>query len=136
MSPYFFVLPTIVAVIPMLFIFKVSIERVKEDPNSFQKAYIQFLLWAAIFEVIPIILIVFAFMNAEPVANISDLYMPGIIIFLMAGFAALFVFLQMTVDVVAETKGFVQRFCMLAFMLMLAIPIVSMTGLLTMMPTN
>lgn len=134
MSPYFFVLPTVIAILPILFIFKISVERLKEDPNNFQKAYVQFLIWTAIFEVIPILLIVFAFMKTEPVANISDLYMPGLIIILTSSFAAFFVFLQMKVDVVEDSKEVIQRLSFLAFMMMQAIPLVSIVGLLTMMP--
>src|SRR5690625_39216 len=134
MSPYFFVLPTVIAILPILFIFKISVERLKEDPNNFQKAYVQFLIWTAIFEVIPILLIVFAFTRAEPVVNISELYMPGIIIILTSSFAAFFVFLQTKIDVVEDAKEAIQRLSLLAFMMMQAIPLVSIVGLLTMMP--
>src|SRR5690625_4781750 len=134
MSPYFFVLPTVIAILPILFIFKISVERLKEDPNKFQKAYVQFLIWTAIFEVITILLIVFAFKKTEFVSNISDFYMPGLIIILTSSFAAFFVFLQMKVDVVEDSKEVIQRLSFLAFMMMQAIPLVSIVGLLTMMP--
>lgn len=134
MNAYFFVLATIIAILPLLFIFKVSIERIKEQPKKFQKIFTQFILWATIFEIIPIILIIYSLANVEPVAKTSDLYMPGIIVLLTAGFVAFFVFLQMKVDIVPEAKEMIQRFCLIAFMLMVAVPMMAIVGLFTMMP--
>lgn len=136
MGTYIFALATIIAVIPILFIFKVSIERIKENPKEPQKILIQFILWVAIFEVIPIILVIYGMAKEEVVTSISELYMPGMIILLITSFAAFFIFLQMKVDVERESKEIVQRFCLISFMLVMAIPLLSVVGLLLMVPTT
>src|SRR5690625_2217428 len=120
MGTYIFALATIIADIPILFIFKVSIERIKENPKEPQKILIQFILWVAIFEVIPIILVIYGMAKEEVVTSISELYMPGMIILLITSFAAFFIFLQMKVDVERESKEIVQRFCLISFMLVMA----------------
>lgn len=134
MGPYIFVIATIVAVLPILFIFKITVERVKENPNLKEKALIQFFIWVAIIETVPILLIVFGMMNLESVPRMEELYMPGIIIILTAGFAALFIFLQRTFDVEEELKEFMNTSAMICLALANAIPLISIVALFLMMP--
>lgn len=134
MSPYIFVLATILAIIPILIIFKVSMERIKENPKMREKAQIQFFIGVALSEVIPIILFVYGFSNISPVQTINELYLPGIIILLMMGFAAFFIFLQRMVDVEEDLKDVINIFAMIGLAITNAIPIVSIVALFTMMP--
>lgn len=134
MSPYLFVMATIVSVIPILFIFKITVERMKDDPSLIQKAQIQFFLWVAILEIIPIILIIYGMANIESVSRIEELYMPGIIILLVSGFAALFIFLQRTFDVEEDLKETMNMFAMISLAMTNAIPIMSIVSLFLMMP--
>ena len=106
----------------------------KDNPSLIQKAQIQFFLWVAIFEIIPIILIIYGMANIESVSRIEDLYMPGIIILLVSGFAALFIFLQRTFDVEEELKETMNMFAMISLAMTNAIPIISIVSLFLMMP--
>lgn len=134
MSPYIFVIATVLAIIPILIIYKVTIERIKEDPTQVGKAQIQFFILVALSEVIPLILIAFGVANLVPVTNIEELYIPAIIIFFTVGFATLFIFLQRVFDVNEEIKGTVQSFVMISLGITSTIPLASAFFLFMMMP--
>lgn len=134
MSPYVFVLATIVAIIPILIIFKVSMERIKENPKNRGKVTIHFFIGVALSEIVPIILVVYGFSNISPVQTINELYVPGLIILLMMGFAAFFIFLQRMTDVDEELKDVTTIFAMIGLALTNAIPIMSIVALVTMLP--
>lgn len=134
MGPYVFVIATILAITPILVIFKVMIERIKENPEQREKAHMQFFIGVALSEFIPIILIVYGFANLTPVASIDELYTPGLIIILFTIVAAFFIFLQRTVGVAEDIKQFINLFAMIALAMTTAIPIISIVALITMIP--
>lgn len=134
MSPYVFVIATLVAIIPILIIFKISIERIKEDQSIAQKAQIQFMVGAALSEIIPIIIIVYAFTNKAFVQSIEELYIPGIIILLAMGISSFFILLQRFVDVDQDIKLIVNQFTFLSLAMTASLPVVSIVGLFLMMP--
>lgn len=134
MSPYFFILPTLLAIIPILIVFKVTIERIKEDPSVSRKAQVHFMIGVAVSEVIPIILFVYGFINLTPVNDIEELYLPGIIILLIMGIAAFFILLQRVVDVDEDTKPLVMTFTTLTFAVSASLPILSIVALVMMLP--
>lgn len=134
MSPYIFVIAAVLAVIPILFVYKITMERIKENPGVVAKAQTHFFIGVALSEVIPIILIVFGMANLVPVNNTEELFLPAIIIFLLIGFSTLFIFLQRAFDVEKEAKEAVHTFAMISFAISNAIPIVALVSLFMMMP--
>lgn len=134
MGPYIFVLAAVLAIIPILIIFKITMERIKEDPTQRTKAQTHFFIGTALSETIPIILIIYGFSNITTVSNIDEVYLPGIIILLMVGFATLFIFLQRTIDVEENTKEVVNAFAMMGLGITNAIPIMAIVGLFMMIP--
>lgn len=134
MSPYIFVAAVLLAIIPILVIFKISIEKIKENPEQHTKAQIHFFIGAALSEVIPIILIIYGFVNLTAVNDIQELYMPGIIIFLTIGIACFFILLQKTVDVEDHVKDIVNQFVILSIGITNAIPIIAIVSLISMIP--
>lgn len=134
MIPYIFVFATVLAIFPILIIFKVAMEKIKVDPKNPAKAQIRFFIGAALSEVIPILLIIYGFANLSPVETMNELYMPGILILLFMGFATFFVLLQRTIDVDESNQDIVTVFSMIGLSLVNAIPIVSIVALFTMMP--
>lgn len=134
MSPYLFVAAVILAIIPILFIFKITMESIKEDPEQKNKAQIRFFIWVALSETIPLILIIYGMTNLTPVATLNELYTPAIIILFMMGFAALFIFLQRTFDVEKHMKEFIHTFAMISLAVTNAVPIIAIASLFMMMP--
>lgn len=134
MTPYIFLIATVIAVFPILVIFKVTVERIKENPEKLQKRFMQFFIFVALFEAIPIVLIVYGLSQATSVQSIEQLYMPGILILLIISIAALFIFLQWRVGTDQELKSTIAQFAFIAFALTISIPIISFVGLLMMLP--
>lgn len=136
MSPYIFVVAAIIAVIPMLIIFKVTIERIKEDqsPETRKRATTQFFIGIFLSEVIPIILFIYGFANLAPADQMEDLFVPGLIILLLILISGLFVFLQRTFDVPEELKDQLNVFAVIGFAVTNTIPILTIVGLIMMIP--
>ncbi|WP_368653321.1 hypothetical protein AB4Y30_16745 [Ornithinibacillus sp. 4-3] len=132
MSPYIFVAATLLAALPILLIFKISIERIKENPEAVMKVQTQFFIWVALAEVIPLLLIIYGMMNLQSGNGIEALYVPAIIIFLTIGFATLFIILQRFFDVTEESKNLIQTFSFLGIAMANAIPFVCIIGLFMM----
>jgi F0F1-type ATP synthase membrane subunit c/vacuolar-type H+-ATPase subunit K len=134
LGPYIFVVAAILAVTPMLIIFKITMERIKEHPKQSAKAQTHFFIGVALSELIPIILIIYGFSNLTTVENIEELYAPGLIIILFTAVAAFFIFLQRVVGVTDDMKQFVHSFAMIALAMTTAIPMISIIALITMIP--
>ncbi len=132
MGPFIYVLISAIAVFPALFVFKITMERIKSGEGSIEKAQMQFFLWIAIIEVIPIILFVYAFSSDETVASFEDLIVPGLLVLVFMGVNALFTLLQGKIDVPEELKGRIQTFSLIGLAMINAIPIMSIVGLIVM----
>ncbi|WP_163969540.1 hypothetical protein [Oceanobacillus halotolerans] len=134
MSTTIFVLAAVLAVIPILAIVKVNLERIKENPEKVEKARTNLFIGVAISETIPILLIVYGLITMTPVGTMEELYLPGLIIIVLMAFAAFFIFLQRSVGTNDETKGIVTNFSLISLVLVNAIPIISLVGLFMMAP--
>lgn len=134
MGAYIFVVATILAITPILIIFKITMERIKENPEQRGKIQTQFFIGVALSETIPIILIVYGFSNLTTVSSIEELYAPGLIIVLFALVAAFFVFLQRTIGVPDDIKEVVNSFALIALAMTTAIPLISIVALFSMIP--
>ena len=125
LSTYLFVAAAVIAVIGIMFVFKINLDKIKEDPKQRDKAQQNFFLGVALIESIPLILVVVGLINAEPVP-IEDLYLPMAIVILMMIFAAFFVFLQRNVDAREAQKQQVNTFSIIALMMANAIPLIAL----------
>jgi F0F1-type ATP synthase membrane subunit c/vacuolar-type H+-ATPase subunit K len=132
--PYIFVAAAALAVIPILILFKVNVEKLKENPEVRGKVQTNFMIGVAVSEAIPIILIVFGFVNMEPVGSMEELYIPGLIIMFIMAFSVFFIFLQKNVGVDTATKAVINAFSIVSIPLSTAIPLISLIGLLLMAP--
>lgn len=134
MSPYIFVIATILAITPILMIYKIAMGKLKENPEQVGKVQSQFFIGVALSETIPIILIVYGFSNLKMVESIEAIFAPGLIIVLFAALAAFFIFLQRAVDVTEDIKQMVNSFSLIALAMSTAIPIISIVALFSMIP--
>ncbi|MBP2076179.1 hypothetical protein [Oceanobacillus polygoni] len=125
MSPYMFTAAAIIAVIGILIVFKVNLDKIKEDPEQVAKAQSNFFIGVAIIEILPLIMIVFALIHAVPLP-IEEIYIPAFIIIILMAFAMFFIFLQRKVDVEEDRKQAVNQFSIIAIALANAIPIIAL----------
>lgn len=134
MGPYIFVIATILAITPILMIFKVMVGRLKEKPEQSSKIQSQFFIGVAMSETIPMILIVYGFVNLTSATNIEEVYAPGLVIILFTALAAFFIFIQRAVDVGEDIKQMVNSFALIALAMTTAVPIISIVALFSMIP--
>lgn len=129
MDLYLYVIAAAMAVLAILFFYKMNVEKIKETPEKVGKAHTNFFMGAAMSEAIPIILIIFAYTSIEPVQAVEGLIIPGIFIVLIMLFSVFFIFLQRSVGVPEESKSAVNQFSMIAIAMANAVPIVAIVFL-------
>jgi len=134
MSMYYFTAAVIFSVIPISFIFKIYMDRLKENPDNRAEIQRNFFIWVFISEIIPIIFVVFGFINMAPAETMGDLLLPGIITLVVIAFGVFFVILQLFVDVPGELRGVYTVFTMIAMSLMLSFPIIAVVAFFAMLP--
>ncbi|GIO26909.1 hypothetical protein [Ornithinibacillus bavariensis] len=133
-TAFLFAAAAILAVLPILFLFKLNMEKIKENPSEIGSIQTKFFIGVAISEVIPIILIVFGMMNLTPVESLNELLVPGIIVIFALIFAPFFIFLQRFVGAPEESKQAITTFSMIGLALANAIPLISFISLIMLMP--
>ena len=128
MGVYIFVIAAALAVFGILMMYKKNVERLKEDPSQIGEAHRSFFIGTAVIEALPIVLLILGLVNLEPVP-MEDIYLPAIIIVLLAAFSVFFIFLQRAVGTDEESKQAVNNFSMIAIMMSNAIPIIALVFL-------
>ncbi|MFS0674982.1 hypothetical protein [Ornithinibacillus sp. 179-J 7C1 HS] len=133
-SAYLFAIAAILASISILLIFKINVEKIKENPENLSNVQTKFFIGVAIAEIIPIILIIFGMINLESASSLEELLIPGIIAISAMVFAPLFILLQRSIGVPEEAKQNVTTFAMIALAMANAIPLIALVGLIMMLP--
>ncbi|MCJ0929601.1 hypothetical protein GLV94_07085 [Virgibacillus halodenitrificans] len=134
MVPYIFVAAAVLAVIPILILYKIHSSKLKEDPSLRDKVQTKFMIGIAISEAIPMILIVYGFINLEPVQTISALFIPFLIVLFLMAYAAFFILVNKRIDVTPESEETVNAFAMVSLPLSMSMPLIALVSLFLMMP--
>lgn len=134
LSMHFFAAAVALSVLPIAIIFKISMDRLKENPEERFSIQQKFFIWVFISEIIPIILVVFGFVNMAPAETINDMLVPAIIIVAITLFGVVFIFLQRLVDVPADMKEMMTTFTLIGISLMFSMPIISTVAFFSMLP--
>ncbi|MBM7573573.1 hypothetical protein [Aquibacillus albus] len=144
---WLFVLASAIAVVGIVTAFKQMMVVVegkleKEEvvsTNSLQKQLSGFFIRVALIESIPIVLIVFGFIQMETwVGNQSDILLPLIIIIIILVFGIINVFLSRGSllafnDLPKEAKTFIQTLIFIGMAMVSAIPIISIVAMFIML---
>ncbi|NBJ68797.1 hypothetical protein [Roseburia sp. 1XD42-34] len=134
MIAYVFVAAAALAMLPILVLFKMNVEKLKQDPSLQTKVQTNMMIGVAISEFLPILLIIYGFSQMELVTDVSDLYTPATILIFLVVFTVFFIFLQNKVDVPEEAKSIVKQFSFISIALILAIPIIAFVAFFMMLP--
>ncbi|MFD1172428.1 hypothetical protein [Oceanobacillus picturae] len=134
MVAYYFVAAAVLAALPILTLYKVLVGKLKEEPTAQASIQQKFFIGVALSETIPLLLIVFGYINLTPVNSVEELYIPGLIVLFIMAYAVFFIFLQRNVDVTPEAKPIVQSFTLISLALALGVPIIALVSLFMMMP--
>ncbi|MBU9712185.1 hypothetical protein [Evansella tamaricis] len=147
MNPiYLFLLASIIAVIGLVILFKrlgLSMEDKLEKgedvtQESFQRETNRFFMMAPLVEMIPILLVVLAFMQMEGWAGEltqDDIVFPIVIVVIIWFFGGLNVFLTrkrilMATDVKSNSKNYINTLSFISFALIGSLPVISIVGLI------
>lgn len=134
MVPYIFVAAAVLAVIPILILYKIHSSKLKEDPSLRDKVQTKFMIGIAISEAIPMILIVYGFINLEPVQTISALFIPFLIVLFLMAYTVFFILVNKRIDVTPESEETVNAFAMVSLPLSMSMPLIALVSLFLMMP--
>lgn len=86
MNAYIFVVAAILAVVPVLIVFKVGVNQLLEHPGDMKKVQRNFFIGAALSKIVPAILLVYGIIKMTPIASIQTLFIPwGIIAVVVIG---------------------------------------------------
>ncbi len=80
MNVYIFVAAALLAVLPVIFIFKNCVDSLKKDPQSMKHVQRRFFIGAALSKIVPAILLMYGIIKMTPVDSISKLFIPWAII--------------------------------------------------------
>ncbi|RKQ34340.1 hypothetical protein [Oceanobacillus halophilus] len=131
---YIPVLAAVIAVIGILAVFKRSVSQLKENPDNLEKIQTKLFIGVAISESIPILLIIYGFINMETVSSIDELFVPMVIVIALMVFSIFYVFTQSRLDVEPEHKPMIRTFGFMGMGLVNAIPIIALVMLFLMVP--
>lgn len=129
MVAYFFVAATLSAVIPILFAFKMTIDRIRKKPQYQQQWISRFIMTVAMIELMPIILFVLGFLNMETGYTMAELTVPMAIIILTLVMGLIFIYVQRMNDDDVSTG----MFRWISFAFVSVIPIISIVGVVYML---
>src|SRR5699024_12480807 len=134
LSMHFFAAAVALSVLPIAIIFKISMDRLKENPEERFSIQQKFFIWVFISEIIPIILVVFGFVNLAPAETINDMLVPAIIIVAITLFGVVFIFLQLLVDLPADMKYMMTIFTLFGISLNFSMKIISKVAFFLILP--
>lgn len=120
-----YVVAALMAVLGVLFFYKMNVEKIKENPEDAGKIHTSFFLGVAASEVIPIGFLILAFITTEPVHSVPDVILPGVLVALIMIFSIFFIFMTRSVGVPEESKHAVNHFSLIALAMAKAVPLMS-----------
>lgn len=132
MAPYLFVAAAIILAVCTMIIFLSSVSRLKAEPSSYEKVVQSFFMKILMVELVPIALVVYGFSLKHTVADLSELYVPLIILVATMVITVIFILLQVRVDVDEAIRERITIFGLIAIALANSIPIIGIVALFTM----
>lgn len=106
MVAYYFVAATLIAVIPILVVFKITIERIRQNPDELKQLFQKFILSIAVIDMLPILFTILGFVHLEPGYDIADVVTPTLIVMVTYIVAVVFIFIQRINDIEIDTSAF------------------------------
>lgn len=125
LNAYIFVLAAVLAVIPIIVIFKINIDKVIEDPNEITMIQRNFFIGIALSKIIPVILLFYGIIKMTHISDISKLYIPWIIILGVVVYAFFYISSKNKLDVDQDTKLAISTLVTIARPLTFSIPIMA-----------
>lgn len=125
MNAYIFVAAAVLAVAPLVIILKMTIKKLIENPENINAIFKRFFIGVALSKIVPVILLVFGIIKMTKGMDISSLYIPWAIIFIVLAYSVSFISSQKNLDVPEGTQIQVDTLTSIARPLLFSIPLMS-----------
>lgn len=125
LNTYIFVAAAILAVIPVLILVKVNVNKLIADPEQFNHVQKRFFIGVALSKVIPAILLIVGIVNLTPVNDFSDLYLPWAIIAITVLYGLYFITSQKNSNVGEQEQIVINTLITIARPLLFSIPLMA-----------
>lgn len=136
MGLYIYVAAAALAVIGILSVYKINIEKIKKDPEEAAKIQQNFFIGVAISEALPIVLLIIGMMNMQPVQSMEELYFPVIITAALMIYAVFFIFLHRNAGTDDDAKAAVRPFSYVALAVTMSIPVIALVFIFMAAPVS
>lgn len=125
LNAYIFVLAAVLAVVSIIVIFKINIDKVMKNPNQIATIQKNFFIGIALSKIIPVILLFYGIIKMTHISNISKLYIPWLIILGLVVYAFFYISSKNKLDVDQDTKLAISILVTIARPLTFSIPIMA-----------
>lgn len=125
MNAYIFVAAAVFAVVPLVIILKMTINKLIKNPKDINAIFRRFFIGVALSKIVPIILLIFGMIKMTKGMDISNLYIPWAIIFIVLAYSVSFISGQKNLDVPKGTQVQVDTLTSIAKPLLFSIPLMA-----------
>jgi|SRR5699024_217792 len=132
MSTYFFTAAAFFSVAPLLVLFKINAEKVKEEPDNFNEIQKRFFISVSVSKIIPALLIIMGITQMNKVA-VDQLIIPWIIILFILVYGIYYILSFKRLPLKGDPKLAVNTLVNLALPFIFSIPLMSAVFLFLMM---
>lgn len=123
MNAYLFVTAAIIAVVSVLVILKVNIRKLIDNPKQFPVVQKHFFIGVGVSKIIPVVLLILGIVKLSPVEDISDLYIPWLLIIITVGLGLSYISSQKNLDVDEDRKIAIHTLTTIARPLLFSLPL-------------
>lgn len=123
MNAYLFVTAAIIAVVSVLVILKLNIRKLIDNPKQFPAVQKHFFIGVGVSKVIPVVLLILGIVKLSPVEDISDLYIPWLLIIITVGLGLSYISSQKNLDVDEDRKIAINTLTTIARPLLFSLPL-------------
>ena len=125
MSAYIFVIASILSVVPVILILKMTVKQLIENPDDINQIFKRFYTYIALSKIAPVVLLIIGMVNIEKGVEISSLYVPLAIILLVVTYALSFISSQKSLNIEENTQDKITLLATTSRPLILSIPVMS-----------
>lgn len=124
MSVYFFTGAAIFSVAPLLYLFKIHADQVKEDPDNFNEIQKTFFIQVSISKILPALLIILGITLMDEI-SMNQLFIPLAIILITLGYGIYYILSYKKLPLTGKPKVAVNTLSNLALPFIFSIPIMA-----------
>lgn len=124
MAIYLFTGAAIFSILPLIFLFKIHVEKAQEEPNNFNQIQKQFFIRVSVSKIIPALLLILGIITMDE-ASVEQLVIPWLIILFSLVYGVYYIVSFKRLPLTGEPKLAVNTFVNLALPFIFSIPLMA-----------